>query len=204
MLLLLVAFTIQPFILMASEDLTGVWESGNSTFEIIQNGSKLSKKQSNPDVAEILGEFAFVGEVSGNTVKGKFASYLPAEYKEFCGKNWATWTKLELVVSPDGNRMEGRWLRETNNFKVRGCPLIKTQWEPSAYVRNLALMPKEEDVPNSKTTLMAGLLLFGLALIFFIIRNAYVNYLVGSLKRSPNNAGLAGFIPWPSIWSSNW
>lgn len=31
-----------------------------------------------------------------------------------------------------------------------------------------------------------------LAILFFIMRGAYANYLVGNLKRSPNNAGLAG------------
>lgn len=32
-----------------------------------------------------------------------------------------------------------------------------------------------------------------LAVLFFFIRGAFVSFLVGSLKRSPNNAGLAGW-----------
>lgn len=47
--------------------------------------------------------------------------------------------------------------------------------------------------PSSKEMMIGGGSLLVLALIFFFIRNAYVNYLVGSLKRSPNNAGLAGW-----------
>ena len=45
---------------------------------------------------------------------------------------------------------------------------------------------------NKEIMIGAGALLF-FALVFFFVRNAYVNYLVGSLKRSPNNAGLAGW-----------
>ena len=41
--------------------------------------------------------------------------------------------------------------------------------------------------------LIGGGVLIALAIVFFFIRNAYVNYLVGSQKRSPNNAGLAGW-----------
>ena len=193
LLLLLTGFIVQPVILMAAEDLTGVWESNDDTVQIIQDGSRLSHKQTDPDVAEILGEFEFLGEVSGDTVKGKSASTLKKEFKEFCGKNWAAWTELELVVSPDGNRLEGKWLRETNNTNVRGCPLISTAWEPKFYIRNRALTPTDEPAPNGKKTLIATLSLVGLALVFFFIRNAYVNYLVSSHKRSPNNAGLAGW-----------
>lgn len=47
--------------------------------------------------------------------------------------------------------------------------------------------------PSSKDVMIGGGSLLVFALIFFFIRNAYVNYLVGSLKRSPNNAGLAGW-----------
>lgn len=46
---------------------------------------------------------------------------------------------------------------------------------------------------SSKEFMIGGGGLLVLALVFFFIRNAYVNYLVGSLKRSPNNAGLAGW-----------
>lgn len=47
--------------------------------------------------------------------------------------------------------------------------------------------------PSSKDVMIgAGSLVF-FAVIFFLVRNAYVNYLVGSQKRSPNNAGLAGW-----------
>lgn len=48
--------------------------------------------------------------------------------------------------------------------------------------------------PSSKDVMIGGGLLLVLAVIFFFIRNAFVNYLVGSLKRSPNNAGLSGWM----------
>lgn len=48
--------------------------------------------------------------------------------------------------------------------------------------------------PSSKDVMIGGASLLLLALIFFFIRNAFVNYLVASLKRSPNNAGLSGWM----------
>lgn len=48
--------------------------------------------------------------------------------------------------------------------------------------------------PSSKDVMIGGGSLLVLAVIFFFIRNAFVNYLVSSLKRSPNNAGLAGWM----------
>lgn len=47
--------------------------------------------------------------------------------------------------------------------------------------------------PSSKELMIGGGAFLIFALIFFFVRNAYVNYLVGSLKRSPNNAGLAAW-----------
>lgn len=47
--------------------------------------------------------------------------------------------------------------------------------------------------PSSKDVTIGGGSLLALALISFFIRNAFVNYLVSSLKRSPNNAGLSGW-----------
>lgn len=47
--------------------------------------------------------------------------------------------------------------------------------------------------PSSKDMMIGGGSLLVLAIIFFLIRNAFANYLVGSLKRSPNNAGIAGW-----------
>lgn len=47
--------------------------------------------------------------------------------------------------------------------------------------------------PSNKEVMIGTGALLVLALLFFFIRNAYVNYLVASMKRSPNNAGLAGW-----------
>jgi hypothetical protein len=47
---------------------------------------------------------------------------------------------------------------------------------------------------SSKDIMIGGGVLLALTIIFFFIRNAFVNYLVSSLKRSPNNAGLAGWL----------
>jgi hypothetical protein len=55
------------------------------------------------------------------------------------------------------------------------------------------LSPESGMGPSSKEVMIGAGSLLVLALIFFFIRNAYANYLVSSLKRSPNNAGLAGW-----------
>lgn len=47
--------------------------------------------------------------------------------------------------------------------------------------------------PSSKDIMIGGGSLLVFSLIFFLVRNAFVNYLVSSLKRSPNNAGLSGW-----------
>jgi hypothetical protein len=49
----------------------------------------------------------------------------------------------------------------------------------------------QEIGPTNKDTMIGVGTLFVLALLFFLIRNAYANFLVGSLKRAPNTAGLA-------------
>lgn len=48
--------------------------------------------------------------------------------------------------------------------------------------------------PSSKDMMIGAGALLVLVIIFFFIRISFVNYLIGpSMKRSPNNAGLAGW-----------
>lgn len=48
--------------------------------------------------------------------------------------------------------------------------------------------------PSTKEVLMGVGLLLILSVVFFFIRNAFVGYLVGpGMKRSPNNAAMAGW-----------
>ncbi|ACF11350.1 hypothetical protein Cpar_0940 [Chlorobaculum parvum NCIB 8327] len=48
--------------------------------------------------------------------------------------------------------------------------------------------------PSTKEVLMGVGLLLILSVVFFFIRNAFVGYLVGpAMKRSPNNAAMAGW-----------
>lgn len=182
-----------PAVVLAASDLTGVWDSEVGRLEIWQDGSDLRAKQKDADIAEELGEFMFIAEVDGNHVKGKVATIIDEADKHICGDNWATWAPLELSVSTDGNRLEGKWLRGTRNTKVQGCPLISSAWKPIVFTKNLSIPMSDEPAPSGKKTLIAVMFLIASALVFFFIRNAYVNYLVGSHKRSPNNAGLAGW-----------
>lgn len=48
--------------------------------------------------------------------------------------------------------------------------------------------------PSSKDVMIGAGALLVLAIVFFFVRNSFVNYLIGpSMKRSPNNAGMAGW-----------
>jgi len=48
--------------------------------------------------------------------------------------------------------------------------------------------------PTSKEIMIGSGVMLVLAIIFFVLRMAFVNYLIGpSMKRSPNNAGFAGW-----------
>ena len=48
--------------------------------------------------------------------------------------------------------------------------------------------------PTSKEMMFGGGALLVLTIVFFFIRISFVNYLIGpSMKRSPNNAGMAGW-----------
>jgi hypothetical protein len=64
------------------------------------------------------------------------------------------------------------------------APVLAPVAEPAAAVQAPA---------GNKNMLIGGILLALLAVLFFFIRNAYANYLVGSLKRAPNAANLAGW-----------
>lgn len=77
-----------------------------------------------------------------------------------------------------------------------GLPPLKSTTADPAPTTNEMPAPINIDLglgPSSKDVMIGAGSLLVLTLIFFFIRNAYVNYLVASLKRSPNNAGLAGW-----------
>lgn len=74
-------------------------------------------------------------------------------------------------------------------------PLENTSSDTEPTTSEMSLTPDSEPglAPSSKDVMIGGGSLLVLAVVFFFIRNAFVNYLVDSLKRSPNNAGLAGW-----------
>lgn len=59
------------------------------------------------------------------------------------------------------------------------------------------IIPNGTDIivgPTSKDMMIGGGALLVLTIVFFFIRMSFVNYLIGpSMKRSPNNAGMAGW-----------
>lgn len=169
-------------------NLSGGWkdEAGQGA-TLVQEGSKVLALAGDADWIAFFGENSFIATVDGTSLRGKIATAQKRELKDFCGKNWGQWVEFELELSSDGNRLEGRWKQFTKNIKEAGCPLTNEEWKPYVLTRTGPALPA------SPRYLVGALSLLGLALVFFFIRSAFENYLVGSLKRSPNTASLAGW-----------
>lgn len=188
----LVSFTLLvATVLHAAEaDLNGEWvdERGQAA-TLVQDGGKVLEISRDPTFTAFFGEHSFIATLSGTSLRGKVATALKPEFKEFCGKNWGNWADLEMELSSDGNRLEGRWKRGTQSTSEAGCPLTDVVWAPYVLTRSGPAQPSSP----TKSPLLAGLLLLVLAFTFFFIRGAFENYLVRSKKRSPNTASLAGW-----------
>lgn len=75
-----------------------------------------------------------------------------------------------------------------------GLPPLENIKEVTSSITSTVFKEVAPSGPSSKDMMIGGGVLLGLTILFFFIRNAFVNYLVGSLKRSPNNAGFAGWM----------
>lgn len=75
-----------------------------------------------------------------------------------------------------------------------GLPPLENIKEATSSITSTVLRDVIPSGPSSKDMMIGGGVLLVLTIVFFFIRNAFVNYLVGSLKRSPNNAGFAGWM----------
>ncbi len=76
-------------------------------------------------------------------------------------------------------------------------PPIDSSSEPSQQGSSQIKIPNFPDLlvgPTSKDVMIGGGALLVLTIVFFLIRISFVNFLIGpSMKRSPNNAGMAGW-----------
>lgn len=174
----------------ADVDLSGNWidERGQQA-TLVQDGNKVLQLSNNPAFTAFFGEHLFIATFDGTTLRGKVATVLKPEFKGFCGKNWGNWADFEMEMSFDGNRLEGRWKRGTNITTEVGCPLKNVTWEPYVLTRITPMPPSV----SSKRYWIGGLAFFVYALVFFFIRGAFENYLVGSAKRAPNTAAMASW-----------
>lgn len=167
-------------------DLSGWWgTSAVGELELKQVGDVVMARQKDPDIVEALGDKMFEGKLVGNVVKGRIATVLPDHMKAVCGKKWANWVDFELTLSLDGSRLEGKWLQHYRSDLKGECPVESAEWQPWALQRAAA--------PPSNNYLLGLLCLALLSAVFVVVRMAFVNYLVGSLKRSPNRAGTSGW-----------
>lgn len=190
-LMLLGALFLSTQAVAADRDLSGTWASTEVEYLVLeQNGNQVTAAQRSPEIAAELGNNLFEGVLSGQVIKGRVATALPDQQRTFCAKNWANWVEFELTLSLDGTRLEGQWLQATQSTAKKGCPFKASAWVPWVLTRTTPVLPSG---PTSKDYLIGLFSFLGLAAVFFFIRNAFVNFLVGSYKRSPNTAGLAGW-----------
>ena len=174
----------------ADVDLSGSWtdERGQQA-TLVQDGDKVLQVSNDPAFTAFFGKHLFIATFDRTTLRGKLATALKPEFKEFCGKNWGSWADFEMELSSDGNRLEGRWKRRNSITTEVGCPLKNVTWEPYLLTRTTPMPPSV----SSKRYWIGGLALLVLALVFFFIRGAFENYLVGSAKRAPNKAAMASW-----------
>ena len=174
----------------ADVDLTGSWidERGQQA-TLVQDGNKVLEVSNDPAFTAFFGEHLFIATFDGTKLRGKVATALKPEFKEFCGKNWGSWVDFEMELSTDGNRMEGRWKKGTRITTQAGCPLTNVVWEPYMLVRTGPGLPSSP----TKRYILGSLSLLGLALVSFLIRSAFENYLVSATKRAPNTASMASW-----------
>ncbi len=197
MILVWMLLSAPHLVAAADPDLSGWWNivellDVSGELQLKQSGSRVVAKQRDADIAAVYGDIMFEGEVTGNVIKGRVITVLPGQ-KEICGKNWGKWVNFELTLAADGNRLEGKWMQYKQSTSQQDCPVTGSTWRPWSMSRTAAPIEEVPLGPTSKDYLIGAISILGFAAVFLLIRNAYVNYLVGSLKRSPNSAGFAGW-----------
>jgi hypothetical protein len=182
-------------------DLSGAWENDEvGTLNLTQSEKMLSAEQKDPERKLFFGPKIFEGSIQENLMTGKIAVALSTNLRETCGQNWGSWADIELQVAPDGLSLEGRWLRTRHNTTVQGCPLMSTDWAPLRLTRSAGQPP----VISQKVPKWVPALVFMVGVLLAAgFRHALVSYLVGPMKRSPNQASLAGWMLFTAFASAS-
>ena len=116
-----------------ANDLSGFW--GNDSWGemvVTQNGQDIIAVYTNPstDVVENygfkIGDQAFYGTLSGQSLTGKVHLHFPVEFQSVCPEQWAFWDDLELTLSEDSNTLQGRW--KNSYLNSAGCTVTDGGW----------------------------------------------------------------------------
>lgn len=142
-----------PGVSLAQEkapDLSGLWimePSGGPNVRIYQDGSTI--KSVFVDTAPhnkwgfVIGDPNLDAKIDGRTISGKLNEHYEVDpFKTNCPDIWAHWTDVELTVSPDGTKLEGRWKKHVSDKQT--CKLESEEWLPLKYVRPPAPVVTEE------------------------------------------------------------
>lgn len=112
--------------------LSGLWKSGRATIEIVQNGDQIKAVyvEVAPEAATRYGfkpgDTMVEGTLQGTTLRGRFNSHYPVEFKKQCPAVWQQWRPFELALSKDGTALEGRW--RPSWLTASNCTQVDLEW----------------------------------------------------------------------------
>ena len=103
----------------------------------------------------VIGDANLDAAIDGHTIRGKLNEhYEVIPFKTNCPDIWAHWTDVELTISSDGNKLEGRWKRHVSDEKT--CKLQSEEWRPLRYIRPAPEITQEAD--RIRVSLPGGIL----------------------------------------------
>jgi len=103
----------------------------------------------------VIGDPNLDATIDGHTIHGKLNEhYEVIPFKTNCPDIWAHWTDVELTISSDGNKLEGRWKRHISDEKT--CKLQSEEWLPLRYIRPAPEITQEAD--RIRVSLPGGIL----------------------------------------------
>jgi outer membrane protein OmpA-like peptidoglycan-associated protein len=147
-------------------DLSGLWimeaELGAPNIpnvKMVQDGTKVKSVFVDVDPGNkwgwVIGDPDLDVTIDGRSIRGKINTHYPViPFKTNCPDIWAYWTDVELTISADGNKLEGRWKKRTSDDKT--CKLQSEEWLPLSYIRPAPEITEEAD--RIRVSLPGGIL----------------------------------------------
>lgn len=141
--------------------------SGNSVkgeldgFWYFSNGAKITVRQSGKQINAVyakvssnsifqVGEQAFFGELTEQSLTGKIHTRFPLEYKDSCPDTWDMLNELNLTLSDDNQTFEGSW--KGNTLHPSSCTVTEGDWNAISITRAMVPISEPSRVIEVKDT----------------------------------------------------